>query len=154
MTKKLTGYSLIEIIVVIAVGAVLAGIGLFNLNVLNRRQALVQNTKKIVTEIRLAKSLTDSQQKPEGCATLNGYRFSIVGTTQTTIEGVCDNATYSYQSKTTTAGLSGMTSVFFPVLQQPAIFTGPPGAQNQIVVTQNNQTIIISIGITGVVEYD
>lgn len=147
---KKRGYSLIEIIVVIAIGAILSGIGLFSLNTLNRRQVLVQNTKKIVSDIRLAKSLADAQQKPAECITLNGYRYLISLGNQSTIEAVCSNANYNYQTNTTTAVLTGMQSVFFPVLQQPAEFTG----SNQIVITQNGQSITISIGITGVTEYE
>ena len=92
--KNNSAYTLIEVIAVMAVTAILAGIGLTSLNTINRRQSLVQNTKKIVADIRLAKSLADSQQKFEGCNienTLNGYRVQITDENKITIRAECSN---------------------------------------------------------------
>lgn len=151
------GYTLIEILVVISVSAILMGVGLFSLNTLNKRQVLVQNAKMVVSDLRLTKNLADAQQKPDVCGisdALNGYSLTITGGKIITINAVCnDSGSHLYQSRTTTAVLSNVTLVFFPVLQQPAEITSGNGT-NQLIVTQNSQHITISIGISGVINYE
>ena len=147
------GYSLIEIIVVITIGAVLSSIGLFGINNLNRRQVVVQNAKTIVSEIRKTKSLADAQQKPTGCDTLNGYSLTIVDENTIKISAVCENGLYLYQERTTGAVLGNLNSVYFPVLQQPAEFDSGDET-GRITVAQNEQTITINISYTGAIDYE
>lgn len=152
MTNR-CGYSLIEIIVVIAIGAILSSIGLFGLNKLNRRQVIVQNAKTVVSEIKKAKNLADAQQKPEGCTVLSGYSLEITNENLITIWAVCENDNYEHQSRTMTASLENLRSIFFPVLQQAASFVSDDGT-GKLIINQNSQSIIINIGYTGVVEYE
>ena len=153
--KPQSAYTLIEVIVVMAVTTILAGVGLTSLNTINRRQKLVQNVKALVADLRLTKSLADSQQKPVDCGTqtLNGYRLLIIDDDTITISAKCDDDYYQYKSRITTARLDGLTEIFYPVLHQPVEFF-PAVADQKIIVTQNGQNITISIEETGAVNYE
>ena len=150
---KNAGYSLIELLTVMTVGTILVGIGLFNLNVLNRRQVLVQSTKKLVADLRQTKSLADAQQKPNGCDVLNGYSLTVTSSNTVTIKAECVNGNYDYQNKLYTAQITNVTKVFYPVLQQPAQVTSENNT-NEIGISQNGQTITISISISGSIDYE
>ncbi len=77
--KFQSGYTLIEILVVLSIIGLLFGFGYANFRDFSRRQALASLSKQIQGDLRLAQQMSFSGQKPAGCGanTLNGIRFGV-----------------------------------------------------------------------------
>lgn len=85
------GFTLIEIIVVMAAMAVIASMGFAAFYTYSRSQAVDQTSQDVKTQIEKAKFSALSQVKPSpSCdsSTLTGYRFSVF-TTSYTIAAFC-----------------------------------------------------------------
>lgn len=74
------GFTLIEIVVVVATMAILFGLGYANYRDFQRRQQLDGVVREFKGNLRLAQQLALSGKKPTGCTTLAGYRIRRNGT--------------------------------------------------------------------------
>jgi prepilin-type N-terminal cleavage/methylation domain-containing protein len=81
MKKDCPGFTLVELLVSISVVAILSGIGLAAFSSFNRRQIVASATRQLVSDLRLAQSKADSNEKPTACQAsevdLLGYEFII-----------------------------------------------------------------------------
>lgn len=69
------GFTLIEMVIVIATMALLFGLGSANYRDFQRRQQLESTVREFKGDLRLAQQLAISGKKPTGCTTLAGYRI-------------------------------------------------------------------------------
>lgn len=131
MKRKLffCGFTLIELLVVISLGAILSSIGLASYINFSRTQILVQSSRKIISDLRLAQSLADNNQKPATCTTLDGYSFEIgrIGAeiiytinANCTPEGLIQTKKDSIPSDLI---IAGFTRIDFKVLKQGLVET-------------------------------
>lgn len=79
-SPKLGAFTLIELLVSISVITILSIIGLAAFSQFNRRQVVVSAARTFSSDLRLAQSKADSNEKPTTCAgTLEGYQVKIDG---------------------------------------------------------------------------
>ena len=134
MRKKSSGFTLVELLVVISIICILSVVGIASYINFSRSQTVTQAARKIVQDMRLAQSLANNNQKPEpnvcfnGCKTLDGYTFSLDHDTgKYDIFAYCINPTETCGSikSETLAGFTfdGFTTVKFKVLRRGVEFT-------------------------------
>lgn len=92
-----SGFTVMELLVVMGVIIILFSIGLAAFNRFNRRQVVEQVTRNLESDLRLAQSKAVAQEKPGGWCdgageTLVGYRLRFTSETQYVIEAICSNA--------------------------------------------------------------
>jgi len=89
-----SGFTIVELLVVITVMALLFSIGYGRFRDFSRRQALTAVARQIEGDIRLTQELALSGKKPgesDECGTLDAYEFSVnEGTDTYSIYAVCD----------------------------------------------------------------
>lgn len=84
------GYTLIEILVVLAIMSLLFNFGSAGFRDFARRQALSGTAKNIQGDLRLAQANAATGQKPSGCTTtLDSYSFNVKSASRYTIEANC-----------------------------------------------------------------
>lgn len=91
---RIKGYSLIEILVVLAILGMLFAAGYANFRDFTRRQAASNSTKGIAADLRLAQQLALSGQKPSdanctGTNVLNGFFFHVLSSSHYEIRASC-----------------------------------------------------------------
>lgn len=70
---KRTGYSLIELIIVVGTLLLIASFGVARYNEFNERQSVQQAADTFISNLRLIQAKALSGDKPAGCDTLVGY---------------------------------------------------------------------------------
>jgi prepilin-type N-terminal cleavage/methylation domain-containing protein len=101
------GYSLIEILVVLAVLGILFAAGYANFRDFTRRQAISNSAKEVMGDLRQAQQMALSGQKPAnanciGVYVLNGFNFRVVSSTQYEIRPNCSGPNPPPVTKTVT----------------------------------------------------
>lgn len=156
------GYSLIEILIVIAIMGTLIGVGYSSVRDFSRRQQLLDAAKSVQGDLRLTQQLALSALKPldtvncNGVNTVNGYLFNILtaNPAQYEIRASCGGVQASSAYKTISlpaniiiTTLPAPNPILFKVLGDG---TNIPTATTTIVLKQNvtnlTQTITISSG--------
>ncbi len=91
------GFTLIELIVVVAIIGVVAGGTIAGYYKFNDRQIMIAAAKELVVNMRQAQSKATSGVKPTGCATatpplrLVGYRVATTVSSSYTVSAICTN---------------------------------------------------------------
>lgn len=78
-----SGFSIVEILVVIVIIGVIMAVGSVGFRDFSKRQIVVNVKRQILSDIRAAQSDATSGRKPAGCGenhTLAGYAFEVTGT--------------------------------------------------------------------------
>ena len=156
LQRKL-GFTLIEIIISILILVIVASVGLFSLNTLNRRQIINQSARKIAQELRFAQNLAQTNRKHvdipgQTCTQLVGYRVNRSGQTFQ-IFVVCSNGEYPYNDSngmfTTPLNVSGgFTSVLFKVLNGGIVFS-PTANDRTLELSLFNQGVVVEVSPGG-----
>jgi len=151
-----TGFTLIELIVVITIMATLSTVGIASFVNFGRTQSLNDATANFVTIVQLAKASATSQVKPVTCdpGTLDGYAVTIVPSVQYTAEAnsysvapVCGGTIDTVAQKDYTLPVNLR---FYPVSELTILFhvisgdvTFSPANQNGYtdIMVQNGQVI-------------
>src|SRR5258706_8299399 len=105
--KKTKGYTLIELIVVIAIIGLMTGASIAGFNTLNKRQTVLNGGKELMSIMRTAQQRAVAGTKPVGCTQLYGY--SVKGTINTatySLSTVCSNATTVIRTYQLPSGVS------------------------------------------------
>src|SRR5258706_9884401 len=74
--KKTKGYTLIELIVVIAIIGLMTGASIAGFNTLNKRQTVLNGGRELMSVMRTAQQRAASGIKPTQCDHLVGYKVS------------------------------------------------------------------------------
>lgn len=90
-----TGYTLIELMVVISIIALLAGLGVAAYSNFNQTQTLKAAANDLKNNLRLAQNKALSQEKPSACSCYTGYQATI-GATSYTIQAFCKTEIEDY----------------------------------------------------------
>lgn len=109
-----SGYSLIELLVSIAIMAIIFSVGIANYRSFARRQVLTNNVKSVQGDLRLAQQAALSGQMPadpqcNGATNeLKGFNFQIIDSTHYEIRANCTggNATDALKSKVLDSGIT------------------------------------------------
>lgn len=106
-----SGFTLLELLIVIMIMGLLFGVGLANYRDFARRQSLLGISRKIKGDLRLAQQLAITGNKPTDCVVLEGYQFNWVSSTNYQIEALCSNSIYAVM---TVDDIFGNTSMSAP----------------------------------------
>lgn len=92
-TAKSTGYTLIEIIIVVGIMGLLVGASIAGFNTLNQRQTVLSAGKEVISIMRTAQQRAIAGIKPENdCDQLLGYAVKATANGATyTLNSVCDD---------------------------------------------------------------
>lgn len=96
--NKSTGYTIIEILVVLSIAGIIFGSGFVSFRDFSRRQALVGAGRNLKGDLRLAQSYSLVGKKPadsncDETKTLNGYHFYVSSLGQYVIKASCSGVT-------------------------------------------------------------
>lgn len=153
--KLISGYTIIELLIVIVITAMLFGIGYTNYRQFARNQALLATANKLKTDIRLAQQLALTSDKPTaGCSVLTGYNFNIdTANRRYAIYPVCGGVPLGtavkdelIDSGVTTVAVSPVNPIYFKVLGQGTNI--PAGSQVTITLTQGVTLVTKTIVVT------
>ena len=141
------GYTLIEILVGLAIISLLFSFGYVSFRDFSRRQALNGSVKQIQGDLRLAQSSASSGQKPSSgnCTQLDGYTVNF-STDNYVVTANCTNQNITIKTVTLPTGITETVgSVRFKVLGQGTNLAD--GVDTTITVTQNgtNATAVVTI---------
>lgn len=159
MERRTSGYTLIELLIVMAIIAILVTIGYLNFQDYSRHQALISAARSIQVNIRQAEEYAAAGKKPSGCLTLlNGYQFKVTSQTTYEIDAICTPNSFYIINQPFTMPL-GMTiaapnpnPVIFKSLAQGTNIGS--GGTASIVITQtvSGNTKTVTIGANGDVQ--
>lgn len=95
--KTALGYTLIELIIVIAIMSLLVGVGVAGYRDFSRRQDVQNSARTLIADLRVAQGAANSGEKPTGCNALNGVVVDVTSATSYTLCYAC-NVNYAGQS--------------------------------------------------------
>lgn len=141
---KESGFTLIELIVVISIMVLMLGTGVISYLQFNDRQALLAATEELTTVLRSAQTRARTGDRPEGCDRLLSYSVRVpAGSSIVTLSAVCENDTYSRSENTLSGGTtaSGLIDVEFRSLHGGVINPG-------VIILESPQDLQYSFEIT------
>lgn len=156
MQKTATGYTLIELLIVITIGIIVFSVGIASYREFSRRQALTGLSKQLIADLRLAQQQALTGQKPTGvaCAKLVGYQFTRTSVSNYKLYARCDNAGVFVNHEIKSVDLSSGTTftstnanILFKVLGQGTDLT----SNNDFVLsnTTSGSVITVTVGTGG-----
>lgn len=145
------GYTLLEILIVLAITALLFAVGYAGFREFSRRHELESKMTKLKSDIRLAQEQALSGKKPSGClGVLDGYKFQVSSPTNYKILSDCSGTDLEILSVNLPTyiniGQIGISPIVFKTLGQG---TNIPSNQSAVItikhlVTGNYRSIKIS----------
>ncbi|HJX46155.1 MAG TPA: type II secretion system protein [Patescibacteria group bacterium] len=156
--RFIKGFSLVEVILVVAIIASLFAVGYANFRGYQRRQSIMAAARQVEGDIRLAEEYASSGKKPTGCTLLNGYIFQVNSSPVDTYDIIADCPT-DVVVKNDIAISSGMTltpssSMMFKVL---GLGTDIPSDNPKTIIvtqTETQEKVDIVITYSGVITVD
>lgn len=89
--KFLFGYSLLEMLIVIAIISIVSSIGFASYRTYQRRQTMESGVRMVKSDLRLAQEYAIAGKKPTGCTgSLQGYEFRRASVNRYRISAICD----------------------------------------------------------------
>lgn len=150
-----SGYTLIEILVVLSISVLVLTIGIPGYRDFSKRQSLTSVSKQMMSDLRLIQQNALTGQKPSGatCTVLQGYKFTRVSASSYQLIASCSNGdivvkTVSLATNITFTATTATT--LFKVLGQGTNLS----ADNTLVITNSgtSTTSQIIIGVGGTVQ--
>lgn len=141
------GYTLIELVIAIAIMGLMVGASIAGFNTLNKRQTVLNAGKEVMSAMRVAQQRASSGTKPTGCTQLYGYSVkATINTSTYSLSTVCSNATTvikTYQLPT------GVTFVSTFTTQFNVQTGGASGSIGNISVRSSYFTYTMTVGSAG-----
>lgn len=151
------GYTLIEILMVIAISGILFTIGFLGFQSYSRQQNLIATVRAVQTDIKLTKQNAISGNVPATCnAFLNGYQFNVTSSTTYNIDAFCTANKVTVKTVTLPADFTisspNPNPITFKSLAQGTNIAN--GSSTNLVITQKStgKTVTITIGAGGNVQ--
>lgn len=154
MSNVKNGFTLVELVVVLAISGMLGAIGFASFSSYSRSQEVGSAVREVTTVLSIAKSRAQTQVKPDSCTPFQGYRVDICvpdcSSKTYTLSAVCQGASVMAETKTLPQNVSfdsSSTSIGCSILFLP-LAAGVAGCQN-IGVTGNGITKTIRVDSVG-----
>lgn len=151
--KNKSGFTLIEILIVIVILGIIMAIGSVRFRDFSRRQATASAKRQLLADVRAAQSDASSGRKPEGCTgALLGYGFRVTGTTGPAsyeIFARCSQGAGSQDFAVIQARLPDGISITIPSVN-PVIFK--PLSQGTNLPSASTVTVNINSSISSITE--
>lgn len=169
MRKNCPGFSLIELLVSISVVAILSGIGLAAFSTFSRRQIVASATRQLLSDLRLAQSKADSNEKTVDCEDadpdedlLLGYKVEVNSTDkQYQISPVCTSTpppapikTVSFSPVITVGIVSNPLTITFRTMRQGVESVGFANSKVAISLSAYGVTRTVTVSQSGEIYTD
>lgn len=156
-TKLLSslGFTIIELLIVIAIIFIFAGTGIAYYNQYNATKLPEKEARRLVDTLELAKKKSSAADIPFSCSGIfQGYRVTITATGYT-LEVRCTSSNYTtLQSYVFDSGVSaavtGSITVYFPALNGP-VGQAPPNTSIKIQNTDRSTCFYITVNEVGTI---
>jgi len=151
---KNKGFTLIELIVVIAIITLFAGLSLSGYRNLNEQSKLRSDARKMADVLELAKTKSSSAELyNNACTNFNGYQVAILGNSYSLnfcCDAACATPVQSYDLQSNISVITGTGTVqFLPLTTGAALsFTPPVRIKNSM----TNQCMDVNISPIGLVD--
>lgn len=163
-TLSSPGYTLIELLIALTIVGVLFALGYANFRDFTRRQALLDTSKKVQSDLRVAQQMALSGNVPNDTActinnNLNGYFFNVISANRYEIRASCSGGAVGSVVKDVTLPANITISTPFPV-PNPILFKvlgngtniGSTNAQIRVSQSGNPTVSIITISSAGQIQ--
>lgn len=146
------GFTLVEILVGIAIMTILFGLGFLNFRDFSRRQTLKTFARRIEGDLSLAREKAISGEKPDVVVCnspniLNGYSFQVASSENYVIKVVCSGGTIVVKNEDTpvdlTIGSSVPGAILFKVLSKGTDLSSDATITVSQTSTGRSETVII-----------
>ncbi|MEO8581864.1 MAG: type II secretion system protein [Patescibacteria group bacterium] len=140
------GFTLIEMLIVIAIFALLTGGAVVSYRAFYQRQQVLQSAKNLQEAMRFAQKKARVGEKPAGCQTLNGY--IVTGTTSSaiiTLTADCTNQDYVV----TTATLAGSALLTTNLNKTFRVITGGVVNPGTVSLVYGTYTYTFNVNVGG-----
>lgn len=109
--KWQAGFTLVELIIAVAIMVLMLGTGVISYLQFNDRQALLAGAQELGSIMRVAQTRAKNGERPSGCDRLLSYSVRMpAGSSVATVSAVCENGSY-VRSETTLTGRTTAQSV-------------------------------------------
>ncbi len=146
---KTAGFTLLEIMITVAISSVLVGGGVSAYRIFADRQVIVSAGQGVVVKLREVQKRAQSGEKPQGCVdageTLDGWRIKTTSDKTYQVSGECGGSEYNVESHNLPQGTNFETDDEFDVFFE--VLTGRmSGAEQRITIEKDssNYEIIVS----------
>lgn len=143
---KNSGFSLVELLIVLALFVMLSTGAVATYRAFYQRQQVLQSAKALQDSMRLAQKKARVGEKPPGCVTLNGYMVSATtNSTSVTLTADCSDADYVV----TTATLVGNARLVSNLNMTFRVITGGVLNPGTVQLRYNTYTYAFDVNIGG-----
>ncbi len=144
------GYTLIELLIVMAIMGILFTVGYLSFQDYSRRQSLLAVGRSVRVDIKTAIESAIAGNKPATCSNvLNAYQFQVTSGTTYEIDAICSAGNVVITQRTIPSGITisapNPNPVMFKVLAQGTNI--PTGSTATILVTQTATGYVDTIRI-------
>lgn len=122
MRKSCSGFTVVELLIILSLIALLFTLGVAQYNRFNRSQNLTKAKDELISNLRLAQGKAMAGEKPEVCMeTLSGHKLKFIDNSHYKIVAVCVEEVDIKTDITLPTGVTkqaGSDEIFFRVLSQ------------------------------------
>ena len=122
MRKSCSGFTVVELLIILSLMALLFTLGIAQYNRFNRSQSLVKARDELISNLRLTQSKALGAEKPSSClGALSGHKLKFIDNRHYKIVAVCGEEIDIKTDIALPSGVSkqaGSNEIFFKVLSQ------------------------------------
>jgi len=122
MRKSCSGFTVVELLIILSLMALLFTLGIAQYNRFNRSQSLVKARDELISNLRLTQSKALGAEKPSSCTeSLSGHKLKFIDNRHYKIVAVCGEEIDIKTDIALPSGVSkqaGSNEIFFKVLSQ------------------------------------
>jgi len=122
MRKSCSGFTVVELLIILSLMALLFTLGIAQYNRFNRSQSLVKARDELISNLRLTQSKALAAEKPNSCTEpLSGHKLKFIDNRHYKIVAVCGEEIDIKTDIALPSGVSkqaGSNEIFFKVLSQ------------------------------------
>lgn len=155
MRRESSGYTFIEIMVVLSITGLIFALGFASFRDFARRQLVLSTTREIKGDLRLAQEESISGKKPDTClGSLDGYKFLVTPSQQKyEIFAACTGGDVLVKTKSFPEEVNIGAPLVNPIIFKPiGVGTNIPSGETEVIdvsVSGSTFTLQVSIGSSG-----
>ena len=145
MRQNKAGFTLIEILVSVSIGALLVGGGIASYNNFNDKQQVVSGARGLIVTFRNAQKRALSGDKTSACSTLAGWRVNRISLTQYRLLILCgDGSRSTIETKSLPVGVEFVNNFVVDF----AVLTGGVSGDGSIQLQNTGGGNVFTVSVT------